>query len=46
MIALFFATRIINGETTYDKVPKLLLEQVDEILIEKGFEHLIEGDSE
>ena len=46
MIALFFATRIIDGETTYDKVPKLLKKQVDEILTEKGFGDLIEGGNE
>ena len=44
MIALFFAMRIIDGDTTYSRVPKLIKEQVDEILITEGFEHLIGGD--
>ena len=45
MIALFYVMRLINGDTTYDRVPTLVKEDVNRILIEKGYEHLIEGDS-
>lgn len=41
MIALFFATRIINQNSEYKRVPKLIKEQVADILREKGYEHLI-----
>ena len=46
MIALFFATRIIDELTTYDRVPRIIKDDVDRILTEKGYEHLIEGGSE
>ena len=45
MIALFFATRIIDELTTYDRVPSLIKDDVDRILTEKGYEHLIGSDS-
>lgn len=45
MIALFFATRLINENTTYDRVPTLIKEDVNRILTEKGYEHLIGSDT-
>ena len=46
MIALFYALRLIDGYTTYDRVPTLIKDDVDRILTEKGYEHLIGSDSE
>ena len=45
MIAVFYVMRLINGDTTYDRVPRIIRDEVDRILTEKGHEHLIEGDS-
>lgn len=45
MIALFYVMRLINGDTTYDRVPRIIRDDVDRILTERGYEHLIEGDS-
>lgn len=41
MIAMLWAQRIMNGKKTFDQVPRLLKEQVREILIESGVEELI-----
>ncbi len=41
MIAMLWAQKIILGKKTYADVPKLLKEQVAEILIECGCEDLI-----
>lgn len=41
MIAMLWAQRIMNGKKTYDDVPRLLKEQVKEILIESGVEFLV-----
>lgn len=41
MIAMLWAQRIIYGKKTYSQVPRLLKEQVAEILIECGCEDLI-----
>lgn len=41
MIAMLWAQRIMNGKKTYAQVPRLLKEQVKEILIECGVEELI-----
>ena len=41
MIAMLWAQRIMNGKKTYDEVPRLLKEQVKEILIESGVKFLI-----
>ena len=41
MIAMLWAQRIMNGKKTYNDVPRLLKEQVKEILIESGVEFLI-----
>ena len=41
MMALFFAQRIILGKATYADVPRLLKEQVAEILRDSDLEHLI-----
>lgn len=40
-MAEWFAYRIINGSTTYAKVPTLLKPAVAKILTEEGFAHLI-----
>lgn len=40
-MANFLAMRIINDKMSYADVPKSLKEQVKEILIEKGYEHLV-----
>lgn len=41
MIAMLWAQRIMNGKKTYNDVPRLLREQVKEILIESGVEFLV-----
>ena len=41
MMAMLWAQKIIYGKKTFDQVPKLLKEQVREILIESGMEELI-----
>lgn len=41
MIAMLWTQRILNGKKTYDQVPRLLKEQVKELLIESGYEDLV-----
>lgn len=41
MIAMLWTQRILNGKKTYADVPRLLKEQVKELLIESGCEDLI-----
>lgn len=41
MIAMLWAQRIMNGKKHFWQVPRLLKEQVREILIESGVEELI-----
>lgn len=41
MLAMLWAQRIINEKKTYADVPRLLKEQVKEILVESGMEHLV-----
>jgi len=41
MMAMLWAQKIMYGKKTFDQVPKLLKEQVREILIESGMEELI-----
>lgn len=41
MIAMLWSQRIMCGKKTYNDVPRLLKEQVKEILIESGCEDLI-----
>lgn len=41
MLAMLWTQRIVNGKKTYDQVPRLLKEQVKELLIESGCEDLI-----
>lgn len=41
MIAMLWAQRIMNGKKTFADVPRLLKEQVKEILVESGVEELI-----
>ena len=43
MIAIFYATRLIDELTTYNRVPRIIQDTVDAILIERGYEHLIGG---
>lgn len=41
MMAMLWAQKIMLGKKTYAEVPRLLKEQVKEILIESGVENLI-----
>lgn len=42
MMAMLWAQKIMLGKKTYDQVPRLLKEQVKEILIESGLEELVD----
>lgn len=42
MMAMLWAQQIMLGKKTYGQVPRLLKEQVKEILIDSGMEGLIE----
>ncbi|MBR1530595.1 MAG: hypothetical protein IJ643_00900 [Eubacterium sp.] len=44
MMAMLWTQRIINGKKTYADVPRLLKEQVKELLIESGLEELVTED--
>ena len=41
MVAMLWAQQIMLGKKTYAQVPKLLKEQVREILIDSGCENLV-----
>lgn len=41
MIAMLWTQKIMLGKKTYDEVPRLLKEQVKELLIKEGYENLI-----
>ena len=41
MIAMLWTQQIMLGKTTYEKVPRLLREQVKEMLIDSGCENLV-----
>lgn len=41
MIAMLWTQKIIVGKKTYNEVPRLLKEQVRELLIKDGYENLI-----
>ena len=41
MIAMLWTQKIMLGKKTYDEVPRLLKEQVRELLIKEGYESLI-----
>ena len=41
MMAMLWAQQIMLGKKTYAQVPRLLKEQVKEILIDSGMEHLV-----
>ena len=41
MMAMLWATQIMLGKKTYANVPRLLKEQVKEILIDSGCEDLV-----
>ena len=45
MMAMLWAQKIILGKKTFSQVPRLLKEQVKEILFESGVEELIEEES-
>ena len=40
MIAMLWTQKIIAGKKTYNEVPRLLKEQVRELLIKEGYENL------
>lgn len=44
MMAMLWAHKIMLGKKTFADVPRLLKDQVREILIESGVEELIEED--
>jgi len=46
MMAMLWAQKIMLGKKTFAQVPRLLKEQVREILIESGMEELIIEDDE
>ena len=41
MMAMLWAQQIMLGKKTFAQVPRLLKEQVKEILIDSGMEHLV-----
>ena len=41
MMAMLWAQQIMLGKKTYVQVPRLLRDQVKEILIDSGMEHLV-----
>ena len=41
MMAMLWAQQIMLGKKTYEQVPRLLKEQVKEILVDSGMEELI-----
>lgn len=41
MMAMLWAQQIMLGKKTFDQVPRLLKEQVKEILVDSGMEELI-----
>lgn len=45
MIAMLWVNQIMIGKRTYDEVPKLLKEQVKELLIDNGYKDLTEQES-
>lgn len=45
MMAMLWAQKIMLGKKTFEDVPRLLRDQVKEILVESGLEELVvEGD--
>ena len=40
-IAMLWASQIMDGKATYAGVPRLLKEEVKQILIDNGFENLV-----
>lgn len=45
MMAMLWAQQIILGKKTFAQVPRLLKEQVREILIDSGMDMLLEGET-
>lgn len=43
MMAMLWAQQIMLGKKTYEQVPRLLKEQVKEILVDSGMEELAKG---
>ena len=41
MMAMLWANQILLGRKTYEQVPKLLKEQVKQLLIDAGYENLV-----
>lgn len=46
MMAMLWAQKIMLGKKTFAQVPRLLKDQVKEILIESGLENLADENSE
>ena len=46
MMAMLWAQQIMLGKKTYDQVPRLLKEQVGEVLIDSGMEELVSNPGE
>lgn len=46
MMAMLWAQKIMLGKKTYADVPRLLKDQVKEILIESGLEDLVTAEDE
>lgn len=42
MMAMLWAQQIMLGKKTFEQVPRLLKEQVKEILVDSGMEELVE----
>lgn len=42
MVAMLWVTRIVSGKKTFKDVPRLLKDQVRELLIEADLEYLID----
>ena len=42
LLAMLWVVKIVDGKKTFSDVPRLLKEQVKEILIESGLENLID----
>ena len=41
MMAMLWCQQVLLGRKTYDQIPKLLKEQVKQLLIDAGYENLV-----
>lgn len=46
MMAMLWAQQIMLGKKKFDQVPRLLKDQVKEILVDSGMESLVEEETE